>query len=229
MGSCPPSKPFRDTPVRAFWPFTPRPAVLPLPEPMPRPTRMRFLVEPSLSRISLSFMTFSSPPVDDAHEVLDLLDHAAHRGRVLEGRDAVELVEPEPDQRLALLGLAADRRADLLNGDGLGGGLLCHRGLPHASAPAASPSPAMRRRDCSVDTLRPRRAATERGLSSFFSASKVARTRLYGFDEPSDLATTSCMPTTSNTARIGPPAMMPVPWGAARSTTLPAPWRPFTS
>ena len=56
---------------------------------------------------------------------------------------AVELVEPEADQRLALLGLAADRRADLLDGDGLGRGLLCHRGLPHASAPAASASPAI--------------------------------------------------------------------------------------
>ena len=43
---------------------------------------------------------------------------------------------------------------------------------------------------------------------------------------PSDLATTSCMPSVSNTARIGPPAMMPVPAGAARSITLPAPQRP---
>ena len=70
--------------------------------------------------------------------------------------------------------------ADLLDGDGL---LVSHRSLPHASAPAPSASP---RRACRADTLRPRRAATERGLSSCFSASKVARTRLYGFDEPSD-------------------------------------------
>ena len=34
---------------------------------------------------------------------------------------------------------------------------------------------------------------------------------LCGFEEPSDLATTSCMPSASQTARIGPPAMMPVP------------------
>src|SRR5918995_4248741 len=99
----------------------------------------------------------------------------------------------------------------------------------YASAPTASASEASRRRDCSVETLRPRRAATARGLSSFLSASKVARTRLYGFDDPIDFDTTSCMPTASNTARIGPPAMMPVPCGAARSTTLPAPWRPWTS
>src|SRR5690606_1771309 len=45
--------------------------------------------------------------------------------------------------------------------------------LYQASAAAASP-----RRACSSDTLRPRRAATERGLSTRFSASKVARTML---------------------------------------------------
>src|SRR3712207_3607924 len=117
-----------DTPVRDFCPFTPRPPVLPLPEPIPRPTRMRFLVEPSLSRISLSFMTLSSLPVDDAHEVLDLFDHAAHSRRVFQGRSTVKLVELETHQRLALLGLAADRRSDLLNGDGLArsGRVLCH-------------------------------------------------------------------------------------------------------
>src|SRR5258705_7486920 len=37
------------------------------------------------------------------------------------------------------------------------------------------------------------------------------------------------MPNVSNTARIGPPAMMPVPGGAARKNTRPAPWRPATS
>ena len=41
-----------------------------------------------------------------------------------------------------------------------------------------------------------------------------------GVDEPSDFATTSCMPSVSNTARIGPPAMMPVPGGAARRKDL---------
>src|SRR3954469_16407052 len=37
------------------------------------------------------------------------------------------------------------------------------------------------------------------------------------------------MPSVSNTARIGPPAMMLVPCGAARRMTLPAPQRPCTS
>ena len=40
------------------------------------------------------------------------------------------------------------------------------------------------------------------------------------------MATMSCTPSVSKTARIGPPAMMPVPALAARSRTLPAPWRP---
>jgi hypothetical protein len=34
-----------EPPARAFWPFVPRPAVLPLPAAMPRPTRVRGLRE----------------------------------------------------------------------------------------------------------------------------------------------------------------------------------------
>src|SRR3546814_19617092 len=55
-GIWPPSKPLIETPERLFWPFWPRPAVLPLPEPMPRPTRIRPLRAPSLSRRSLSLI-----------------------------------------------------------------------------------------------------------------------------------------------------------------------------
>src|ERR1700729_361554 len=55
-GIWPPSKPLMRTPERAVWPLPPRPACLPLPEPMPRPTRMRGLDEPGLSLTSLSFM-----------------------------------------------------------------------------------------------------------------------------------------------------------------------------
>ena len=40
---------------------------------------------------------------------------------------------------------------------------------------------------------------------------------------PRLLATTSPTPRLSNTARIGPPAMMPVPCTAGRTITLPAP------
>src|SRR3569623_2477223 len=44
------------------------------------------------------------------------------------------------------------------------------------------------RRAWRSETLRPRRAATERGLSTCLSASKVARTMLYGFEVAVDLA-----------------------------------------
>ena len=50
---------------------------------------------------------------------------------------------------------------------------------------------------------------------------------LCGLDVPTDLATMSWMPSVSNTARIGPPAMMPVPAGAERSVTWPAPKWPL--
>ena len=45
-----------EPPARAFWPFVPRPAVLPLPAAMPRPTRVRGWREPSAGWRSWSFM-----------------------------------------------------------------------------------------------------------------------------------------------------------------------------
>src|SRR4051795_11780190 len=87
-GIWPPSKPLMRTPERAVWPLPPRPDVLPLPEPMPRPTRMRFLREPALSASSLSFIALSPYfrllLVHDTDEVLNLCDHAANRRGVLQ-------------------------------------------------------------------------------------------------------------------------------------------------
>src|SRR6478735_3576147 len=97
-GICPPSKPLMATPVRAFWPLTPRPAVLPLPEPMPRPTRMRALWAPGLSAISLSFILPTSGLVDDADEMMDLVDHPARGGIVRQRLPPPDLVEAEADQ-----------------------------------------------------------------------------------------------------------------------------------
>src|SRR4051794_19456900 len=94
-GIWPPSKPLMRTPDRAVWPLPPRPAVLPEPEPMPRPTRCRFLDEPGLSVISLSFIACSSLPVDDADEMGDLGDHPTHSRRILDRRAAADLVEPQ--------------------------------------------------------------------------------------------------------------------------------------
>ena len=59
-GIWPPSKPAMLTPERDLAPFWPRPAVLPSPEPMPRPTRTRPWRAPLLSLSSLSFMFLHS-------------------------------------------------------------------------------------------------------------------------------------------------------------------------
>src|SRR5712671_5935177 len=147
IGIWPPSKPLMRTPERAVWPLPPRPAVLPLPEPMPRPTRMRFLREPALSAISLSFIvrflysrsmipTEKRLPlsgimlpnlflVDDANEMLNLCDHATDRRRVLQLGDPADLVELQPDQRRTLRVVTADRAVGLLDLDRLCG--LGHR------------------------------------------------------------------------------------------------------
>src|SRR5690606_13478081 len=84
-GIWPPSKPLMDTPERLFWPFWPRPPVLPLPEPMPRPTRIRLLRAPALSRMSLSFISLHSlslcsrhPAVPSSSGRRQSVDHRNH-------------------------------------------------------------------------------------------------------------------------------------------------------
>src|SRR3984957_14145626 len=151
----------------------------------------------------------------DPHEVLNLVDHAADGRGVLERAAPVALVEPEPLQGRLLIGAAPDRAADLHYRDGL---LLASR-FGHYAGSRASVS----RRPRISATFLPRRAATARGLVTWPSAAKVALIMLCGFELPTDLATTSCTPSASKIARIGPPAMMPVPGLAARTMTLPAP------
>src|SRR5436305_14465642 len=151
----------------------------------------------------------------DPYEVLDLMDHAAYRGGVLERAPPVTLVEPEPLQRRLLVLAAPDRAADLHDCDGL---LVVSR-FRHYVGSRASAS----RRPRISATFLPRRAATARGLVTWLSAAKVALIMLCGFELPTDLATTSCTPSASKIARIGPPAMIPVPALAARTMTLPAP------
>src|SRR5690242_5368073 len=72
---------------RAFWPFCPRPAVLPRPEPTPRPTRRPDVTAPSgawsFERMSMGLsLGLRAGDLFDGHEVNDLLDHPAERGRV---------------------------------------------------------------------------------------------------------------------------------------------------
>ena len=111
-GIWPPSKPLMATPERAVWPLPPRPPVLPLPEPMPRPTRMRVLFGAGIvaefveTGHCVSPLPYFSPTTRT--RCGQLVDHAAHFGSVLEGALLADLVEPEPDQGRALVGLAAD-------------------------------------------------------------------------------------------------------------------------
>src|SRR5487761_2744676 len=120
-GIWPPSKPLMRTPERAVWPLPPRPPVLPMPEPMPRPMRKRFLRAPGRSAISLSFMAVVPLArfADHTHQVADLVDHAARRRGIRHVFDAADLVQPEPDQGLALVMVAPQRARHLFDLDGL--------------------------------------------------------------------------------------------------------------
>ena len=57
-----------------------------------------------------------------------------------------------------------------------------------------------------------------------FNAFKQALITLCGLPVPNDFATISLIPSTSQIALIGPPAIIPVPLGADLKITLPAPY-----
>ncbi len=63
----------------------------------------------------------------------------------------------------------------------------------------------------------------------FKSAFMHALITLWGLAVPSDLATISFIPKTSHTALTGPPAIIPVPFGAALNFIFPAPSLPNIS
>src|SRR5882672_12395269 len=164
--------------------------------------------------------------------MMHTLDHAANRRRILQHTAAAHLVEPQADEGAALAILATDRAPDLGHFDLrlLARRLLVSHFKYSRSRPdysrASAPSARLPRMSL---TLRPRRAATERGELLRVSASNAALIMLCGLEVPTDFATTSATPSASKMARIGPPAMMPVPGTAARSTTRPEPKCPFTS
>ena len=70
----------------------------------------------------------------------------------------------------------------------------------------------------------PRFFETESGSIRVVKPLKVAFTRLCGFDDPRDLVRISWIPTASQIARTGPPAITPVPGEAGFKSTLPAPY-----
>src|SRR3954453_8507006 len=195
-GIWPPSKRL-GTWYRALVPLVPRPAVLPL-DASPRPTRVFAVLAPGAGRRwwSLSVMSVG---LLDRHEGTGCGDHAPVLGTVLLDDHVADPLQAEGAQRLALVGLAADRRALLLDLE------LGHQEVtsPPPAAPAAGCSARALRSaaGATCSTGRPRRAATASGCSSMRSASTVAWTMLIWFDEPSDLLRTSWMPAHSRTAR----------------------------
>src|SRR4051812_28538849 len=110
IGIWPPSKFGRDfAPVREPAPFWPRPAVLPRPEPSPRPTRLRALREPgagfSVCRPMASvFSSFSVSAIVllDLQQVADAVDHASRLRRVLDLDRLADPAQAQRAQRLAL-------------------------------------------------------------------------------------------------------------------------------
>src|SRR3954453_18406986 len=96
IGFWPPSKrPRRLAPEREPAPFWPRPAVLPVPEPSPRPTRLRFLRDP---RAGLSeWRPISS--VIGAYQVTDGVEHPAQLRGVLALDGVADPAQAERAQR----------------------------------------------------------------------------------------------------------------------------------
>src|SRR5436309_7140157 len=93
-----------DTELRAFVPFVPRPAVLPL-EPSPRPTRVFGVWAPGAGRRwwTLRVMVCHPSNFFDAHEVRHRRDHPADFGTVLLHDRVVDPLEAQRPQRLTLV------------------------------------------------------------------------------------------------------------------------------
>src|SRR4051812_41593909 len=116
-------------------------------------------------------LTRKSALVPHPHHMLHLAEHAAHLGGVGQLHGAVHLVQPQPDQRLALVGRAADRRSGL--------GDLDRRHVVYSTTAAASASAACEPpRPSRSAIFLPRRWATDLGDVWSVSASKVARIML---------------------------------------------------
>src|SRR5687767_7440531 len=123
-------------PARAFWPFVPRPAVLPLPAAMPRPTRVRSRREPAAGRRSCSFIL----DLFDAHQEADGVGHPPERGRIGDLDRLADSVQAErADRSPCALGVA-DGALDERNAQ-----LIGHRPEP----------PLARSRWCRYPTSRP--------------------------------------------------------------------------
>src|SRR3954447_16533061 len=104
-GIWPPSKPrLCLKPERDFAPLWPRPAVLPLPDPWPRPIRFLACLAPLGGRRLLRFMTLLS----DLDEVPHLENHAARLRRVGQLHRVVDAAQPHALDDEPLLPVEAD-------------------------------------------------------------------------------------------------------------------------
>src|SRR2546428_6076161 len=202
-GVWPPSnQPGIPGPVRASWPFVPRPAVLPWPCDVPRPRRRGSLREPRGLATSCWRITHLLL-IADMDEVSDAAEHPAKRGRIVVRHHVAGTPQAQRGQRLLRAFLLPDRAlvlADLETGhDAASAGRRASRGG------------------------RPRVWRTVSAERSCESALIVARTTFTGLVLPSDFERMSLIPADSTTARTDPPAMTPVPFDAGRSTTRAAP------
>ena len=123
IGIWPPSKRARSlAPEREPAPFWPRPEVLPVPEPSPRPTRLRGLaaargrasgVQADGSSVGSSASRRAHAILLDLHEVADAVDHAARLRRVLDLDRVADAAQAERAQRVELALVGAVLRLDL--------------------------------------------------------------------------------------------------------------------
>src|SRR5947209_11443566 len=102
IGFWPPSKRARRlAPEREPQPFWPRPAVLPVPEPSPRPTRLRGRREPGAGlRLcrpirSVSVSGSAIAVLLDLDEVADLVDHPTQLGGIRVGHRVTDPAQTE--------------------------------------------------------------------------------------------------------------------------------------
>src|SRR5690349_313205 len=230
IGFWPPSKRARRlAPDRDPHPFWPRPAVLPVPEPSPRPTRLRGRRDPGVGfRLCRPIRSCSAIGGD-----LDQMPYAADHAADLRGVVVVHLVayaaQAQRSQRLPLLLVGAVARSplgDLERAHELVSSAPSTGRVPDRSASWSeldSPAPSSPR---TWLTDSPRSSATSSGVRSDSSPAIVALTRLMGFWEPRLLERMSWIPASSSTARTPPPAMTPVPGAAGLRNTRPAPKMP---
>src|SRR3954454_21509996 len=103
IGIWPPSKFTRVfEPEREPAPFWPRPEGLPVPEPSPRPTRLRALREPGAGLRVCSPTRGVSSAIGDLHQVADPVDHAPDLLVVLDLDRLADLAEAGGAPRLAV-------------------------------------------------------------------------------------------------------------------------------